>query len=196
MQSIARICISTLLFLPGLDAAPMTKSDRDHLVSHLEMTQSWLRDEVRPLSARQLAFRSAPDRWTIAEVVQHLVIAEPSYWRLFQNGMKQPPQVLKQPASDADVLWYGIDRVRHDKTEPRKDAKGQRIDIEEALEKFQALHVGMLLYARTTDEDLRGHTVRDWNVDAYQCLLEISTHAQRHILQIREVKSAVGYPAQ
>jgi hypothetical protein len=52
----------------------------------------------------------------------------------------------------------------------------------------------MLDYARTTDQDLRGHAVSDWGTDAYQCLLEISTHAQRHILRIREIKADRGFP--
>jgi hypothetical protein len=32
------------------------------------------------------------------------------------------------------------------------------------------------------------------NQDVYQWFLMISTHSQRHILQIREVKATSGYP--
>ena len=176
--------------------AGMTQRDRQHLVAHLQMTERWLVDEVSPLSAAQLNFRTGPDRWTIAEVVQHLVIAEPTYWKLLQDGVKQAPNKLEKQATDADVLWYGIDRTRHEKTEPSKDAKGQAIDVRQGLGSFRKLHDMMLDYARTTDEDLRGHAVPDWGVDAYQCLLEISTHTQRHILQIREVKADPSFPKQ
>jgi DinB superfamily len=176
--------------------AGMTQRDREHLVAHLQMTEKWLVDEVSPLSAGQLNFRTAPDRWTIAEVVQHLVIAEPTYWKLLQDGVKEAPKKLEKQATDADVLWYGIDRTRHEKTEPSKDAKGQTIDVREGLASFRKLHDMMLDYARTTDEDLRAHAVPDWGVDAYQCLLEISTHTQRHILQIREVKADPNFPKQ
>jgi hypothetical protein len=31
-------------------------------------------------------------------------------------------------------------------------------------------------------------------MDLYQWCLMISTHAQRHILQIREIKASAGYP--
>jgi hypothetical protein len=94
------------------------------------------------------------------------------------------------------VLWYGINRTQHQKTEPVKDPKGQTIEIRNALDSFRKLHSMMLDYARTTDQDLRGHVVQDWGVDAYQCLLEISTHTQRHILQIREIKADPGFPKQ
>jgi hypothetical protein len=177
-----------------LVGAPMTQGDREDLVSHLQMTESWLVDEVSTLSPAQLTFRMAPEKWTIAEVVEHLVIADPTYWQLFQEGMNQPPKRLEKQATDADVLWYGVNRTQHQKTEPRKDPKGQAIEIRQAVNSFRKLHSMMLDYARTTDQDLRGHAVQEWGVDAYQCLLEISTHTQRHILQIREIKADPGFP--
>jgi len=177
-------------------ADPMTQIDREHLVAHLEMTQAWLTDEVSPLSAAQLNFRPAPDKWTIAEVVQHLTIAEPNYWKLLHDSLKQPPKKLDKHATDADVLWYGIDRTRHEKTSADENPKGQEIDTAQALKTFLAMHAQLLDMARSTNEDLRGHAVPEWHVDASQCLLEISTHEQRHILQIREIKASAGFPRQ
>ena len=175
-------------------ANPMTQAEREHLVAHLEMTQAWLTDEVSSLSAAQLTFRPAPDRWTVAEVVQHLVVAEPNYWNMLRDALKQPPNKLKESATDADVLWYGIDRTRHDKTSQDQNPKDQDIDAAQALKKFLAMHAQLLEMARSTNEDLRGHAVPEWGVDAYQCLLEISAHEQRHILQIREIKASAGFP--
>jgi hypothetical protein len=175
-------------------AGPLSQLERERLVAHLEMTGQWLRDEVANLSEAQLRYRPAPEQWTVAEVVQHLVIAEPNYWKLLQDGVRRPPVELKRKATDADVLWYGIDRTRHDKTSKNEDPKGQDVRIGEALSHFGELHAKMIEYAKTTQDDLRAHTVPDWGVDAYQCLLEISTHEQRHILQIREIKSSRAFP--
>jgi hypothetical protein len=196
MKTILSAGIVAIMSAHSLVGAGMTQRDREHVVAHLQMTETWLLDEVSPLSATQLNFRAAPERWTIAEVVQHLVIAEPTYWKLLQDGVKQAPQKLEKQATDADVLWYGIDRTRHEKTESSKDAKGQTIDVRQGLDSFRKLHDMMLDYARNTDDDLRAHAVPEWGVDAYQCLLEISTHTQRHILQIREVKADSRFPKQ
>jgi hypothetical protein len=196
MKTISAIAVVIATGARLLVGAPMTQRDRENLISHLQMTEGWLADEVSKLSPAQLNFRMAPGKWTVAEVVEHLVIADPTYWQLFQDGMKQAPRRLEKQATDADVLWYGINRTQHQKTEPRKDPKDQAIDIRRALDSFRKLHSMMLDYARTTDQDLRGHTVQDWGVDAYQCLLEISTHTQRHILQIREIKADPGFPKQ
>ena len=196
MKTIFGAATVITMSVPLLQGGPMTQRERNNLTSHLQMTQSWLMDEVSTLSPAQLNFRMAEGKWTVAEVVQHLAIADPTYWQLLQDGMKQPAKRLSKQATDADVLWYGINRVHHEKTEPTKDPKGQAVDMRRALDSFQKLHSMMLEYARATDADLRGHAVEDWGVDAYQCLLEISTHTQRHILQIREIKAAAGFPKQ
>jgi hypothetical protein len=175
-------------------AHPITQDEREHLVAHLQMTQSWITDEVSPLSTAQLNYRPAPDRWTVAEVVQHLVVAEPNYWKLLQNSLKQPPKKLDKAATDADVLWYGIDRTQHEKTSPDQNPKDQHIDAAQAFKSYLTMHAQLLEMARSTTEDLRSHAVPEWGVDAYQCLLEISTHEQRHILQIREIKASPGFP--
>jgi hypothetical protein len=185
-----------VFFAAALSAAanPISQPEREHLIAHLQMTQSWLTDEVSSLSGAQLNYRPAPDRWTVAETVQHLAISEPNYWKLLNDGIKQPPKKLKEQATDVDVLWYGIDRTQHEKTSANQNPIEQHIDVAQAMKAFLAMHAQLLAMARTSQEDLRAHAVPEWGVDAYQCLLEISTHEQRHILQIREIKASSGFP--
>ncbi len=178
----------------SLAAAGMSRDERDHVIAHLELTQSWLGDEVSGLSPAQLNFRSAPGKWTILEVVEHLYIAEPMYWAGLQKSIKQDPAKPKQPTGDADMLWYGIDRTIRQKTQASEEPAGKLKDVQEGLASFRKLRETMLAYARATDDDLRGHVFTDWGVDAYQGLLGISTHAQRHILQIREIKAQHDFP--
>jgi uncharacterized damage-inducible protein DinB len=158
------------------------------------MTGSWLADEVSGLSPAQLQFRPAPEAWSILEVVEHLTVADLIYWRQLHEAMKAPPRSQSQPARDADVLWYGIDRTQRQKALPSEEPKGQLHDLRTGLDALRKLHAEMLKYARTTAEDLRSHIVEREGSDAYQWLLLISTHDQRHILQIREIKANPKFP--
>jgi hypothetical protein len=175
-------------------AAFLTPLERQRLVAHLEMTGSWLVDEVFGLSPAQLRFRPAPGAWSIMEVVEHLTVAEPIYWRQLREAMKTPPSGQKQPGTDANILWYGIDRTQRQKAVAAEEPKGQLRDLGTGLDAFRRLHAEMLEYARTTEEDLRSHVVEREGSDAYQWLLLISTHEQRHILQIREIKANLKFP--
>jgi hypothetical protein len=177
-------------------AESMTGLERQHLAAHLEMTRSWLVDEVSGLSPAQLQFRPAPGSWSIMQVVEHLMIANPIYWQDFKNAMKAPPSSRKRRGTESDVLWYGIDRTQRQKAIAAEDVKGKLHDLGPGLEVLGKVHAQMLEYIRTTDEDLRSHVVAREGSDAYQWLLLISTHEQRHILQIREIKADPKFPRQ
>ena len=174
-------------------AEPMTALERQRLVSHLEMTASWFTDEVSRLSPAQLAFRPAPESWTILEVIDHLVVVGPIYWQDLQNALKSPPG-RKTTTTDANMLWYGIDRTNREKAIPSEIPKGLR-DLKAGLDAYRKQQARLLQYVRTTDDDLRGHYVERQGSDAYQWVLLISTHEQRHILQIREIKADSRFPA-
>jgi len=175
-------------------ATAMTGLERQRLVAHLEMTGTWLVDEVAGLSPAQVQFRRAPGTWSIIEVIDHLLVAEPIYWQDLQKALKAPPSRLTRGGTDEDILWYGIDRTARQKAVAAEEPKGQLRDLDQGLNDFRALHAQMLQYARTTSDDLRGHVVAREGCDAYQWLLLISTHEQRHILQIREIKADPKFP--
>jgi len=167
---------------------------------HFEMTGQMLAEQVRGLSQAQLEFKASPDRWSIRECVSHLAVAEPDYWRQLMAAVKAPPDMKdkKSAATDADVMWYGIDRVVHTKTGGGHEKFDTYMDLGVALAKFQALRATMMEYIKTTQDDLRAHSFRfakdDEPIDSWQWMLEISTHAERHIQQIREIKADPSFP--
>jgi hypothetical protein len=171
----------------------MTGLERQRVVAHLEMTGSWLADEVAGLSPAQVRFRPAPGAWSILEVLDHLVVTGPIYWQDLRKAMAAPPRPAPRGADDS-VLWYGIDRTQRQRAIPAEDPKGQVRDLAAALDAFGKMQAKLIEYAKTTDEDLRGHLVDREQCDAYQWLLLISTHTQRHILQIREIKKDPKFP--
>jgi hypothetical protein len=188
-----RTIILALAALTAVSAAPITDGERQRLVSHLEMTESWLAAELAGLSDAQLGFRMTPDSWSIADVVEHLAIAEPQYWKQLQDSLKQPATGYKSESTDAAILWYGIDRTNRARTGDAR-VPHQKSTARESLVSFQKLRAEMLQLAKGSPEDMRGRKLLEGNMDVYQWFLMISTHSQRHILQIREVKAHAGYP--
>lgn len=182
---------SVLLMI--LAAAP-SDIDRQHLVAHFEMTGSWLADEVSNLTPEQLRFRPTPTSWNILDCVEHLDLAEAEYWKMMQRVMAAPASRKTTPSTDLDRMWYGIDRTERTKTVPSETPKATYTELGPALKDFQALRGTMLTYVKTNQDDWRHHLVPDWDRDAYQWMLMISAHSQRHILQIREIKHDSAFP--
>ena len=173
----------------------MTAGERQRLIAHLQMTEAWLISELQGLSEAQLRFKSTPESWSITEVVEHLAIAEPQYWKNLEDSLKAPVQPgFKAEATDAAILWYGIDRTDRTTTGEARVPKGAYPGASASLAAFRKLRATMLEAARTSQDDFRGRPLVGGNQDVYQWFLMISTHAQRHILQIREIKANAGYP--
>lgn len=175
-------------------AAAINDVERRRLVAHLDMTERWLIDEVSALSPAQLAFRPGPGKWTVLEVLDHLVVVGPIYWRDLQMALEAPPRDAIVPGRDADILWYGIDRTAPQKAIPSEEPKGTLRDLGAGLDAYRKANAQLTQFAKTTTADLRRHFVEREGCDAYQWALLISTHAQRHILQIREIKADPRFP--
>jgi hypothetical protein len=181
--------------IPSAPAAEgITAGERQRLLAHLEMTEAWLVSELKGLSEAQLRFRMKPESWTITDVVEHLAIAEPQYWQRVGDSMKQPVNTEKLEATDAAILWYGIDRANRTTTGEARVPTGKVPEVREPLARFLKLRATMREYAAKTTDDLRSRKLLEGNMDVYQWFLMISTHAQRHILQIREIKADPKYP--
>jgi hypothetical protein len=195
LSRLLRPLAALLLSLP-LHAAKPEDLDRQRLIAHFEMTNSWIADEVANLSPAQQHFRASAQSWNIIDCVEHLTLAEPEYWKLYQSSMKARASKKESPSEDIDRMWYGIDRTVRQQTIPSEVPKAKYADVGPALAEFLSLRATMTQYIRTTQEDWRHHMIPEWNRDGYRWLLMVSAHSQRHILQIREIKHSPGFPKQ
>ena len=195
MKTFLLSSVVAFAFASSATAGPMTPGDRQRLVAHLEMTESWLESEVNGLSDAQLKFKMTPESCSVEDVVMHLAIAEPQYWNDFKTSLAKPtnPQ-FKPQATDAGMLWYGIDRTQRTTTGEARVPRGQFPTMAASLASFKKLRVEMMKTAKESQEDLRARQYLTASQDLYQWFLMISTHSQRHILQIREVKAHKNYP--
>jgi hypothetical protein len=173
-------------------APPITELERQRLVAHMQMTASWLEDEVSGLSAEQAAFRPSATSWTILEVLDHLVVVGPIYWNDLQKA--KPVDGRAGRMNDIDLLWYGIDRTFRETALKSEEPSRTLRDVPGGLMAYRTQHAKLLEYVRTTKDDLRSRRVDRQDCDAYQWALLISAHEQRHILQIRELKAHPKYP--
>jgi hypothetical protein len=191
-QSLAPVALCLALASPA--AAQMSDLDRERLVAHLEMTSGWLIDELSGLSPAQLEFRRAPDTWGILENLEHLVLVSQIYWDDLQRAVKAGPSDRDLSAGDSAILWYGINRSFRERALTAESPSGELRQAAPGLAAYRKNHARLLQYIRTTKDDLRRRYVERQRCDGYQWALLISTHEQRHILQIREIKADPKFP--
>jgi uncharacterized damage-inducible protein DinB len=196
--------ILALLALP-LGAEPLSKGERDQAMSHLHATRKQVLDLIAPLSEAQWTFKAGPDRWSIAECAEHITETERLLRGMIQQSAKKLPvddakraeRSSKKEASAKAVLTKMTDRSKT-ASAPGEIRPAGRYPTKAALvAMLNTRRDETIRYVETTEDDLRGRffkTGPDQEMDLYEMILMISGHSERHLLQMKEVTAAPGYP--
>ena len=75
-SSVALALVCALLFAFTARAQDLTQAEKDKALAYLESTKNDVLDATKNLSTAQWNFKAAPDRWSIAECIEHIAAAE------------------------------------------------------------------------------------------------------------------------
>ncbi len=189
------------LFLGTASAQSLTPADRTKLLNHLESTRKALLDATSGLSEAQWNFRAASDRWSVAEVTEHIALSEGFLLSRVTEQVMKAPAAGERKESPAEVEAFILTAIPDRTT--RATAPGPLVPTgrwspADTLKNFQQGRAATLKFAKATP-DLREHaseTPFGKTFDAYQWLLFLSAHCERHIAQIKEVKADPNFPKQ
>lgn len=194
--SLAAVALS----LVPASAQPLTQQERDTLAKHLDQTRQAFLASISGVSEAQWKYKAGPERWSIAEVAEHIAISETTLLQLVTDRVLKSPAVPRDPnaVSDATLLEGLLDRTSKFQA-PEMLKPTSRWATRDALAKdFAAAREKTTAYVKTTTDDLRGHGAPHpvfKMLDGYQWIMLLSGHAARHTAQIEEVKTSPGYPA-
>ena len=198
-----RIYAAVALFLLALAAvaakAPaLSKEELDSAQKYLESTKKNVQEATKGLTDEQWNFQQAPERWSVAQVMEHIAAAED-----LLRGMIVD-KVLKAPAApdrdlkklDALVLSMIPDRTtKFQAPEPLKPTNryGSPADSLKHFLESRAKTVALL----KDTPDLRDHAIDSpmgEKLDGYEWILWIAAHSDRHTQQIKEVEADPKFP--
>ena len=182
-----------------LSAGETTKADRDALVAHLNKTSEAFLKSIDGVSDAQWNWKSSPDRWSVAETAEHITKAEDLLRGMVEGMMKTPatPEFLAKTKGKEEMILKVIpDRTQKFKAPEPLVPKGSFATKAALIEAFKAARAKTMALAKGP-ADLRsfGGNLPSGEADAYQGVLFLSAHTERHTKQIEEVKATAGYPA-
>src|SRR2546425_10958245 len=109
-----------LVFLVGAvaSAQSLTAADREKAVKYLEQTRDGVIAAPKGLSEAQMKFKSAPDRWSVAETLEHIATAEDFIFQnVTDNVMKAPAGPAGRDAAKIDAMVLAMIPDRSHKAE-------------------------------------------------------------------------------
>src|SRR5690349_19391966 len=199
-----RYWIPLLFALPLVAADPhMTEDERAKLLNWLEESRKEFLAAIDNLSDAQWKWKPAPDRWSVGEVAEHVVLAEAG---LFQNvktalaASASPDWEAKTGAKTQIIEMVMAPRLGK-ATAPEPLVPGGKMTRSEARSRFEAQRAETVKFVRETEAPLKEHLAKHPMpmfdpLNAYQWLIYAPLHTMRHDKQIAEVKATPGYPAQ
>ena len=180
----------------------MDAEQRQFALDQLAASQSRLLAAVADLTSQQWRFREDPDRWSIAENLEHLIHFESFINQAISNALARPAEPEKQSHAASNqprVLSLGSAESRRARLTAREAVRptGKWSEPNDLIEEFRSARASTVAFATETDADLHAHFfphIAFGDLDCYQWLLVLSFHAGRHISQIRQVKAHAAYP--
>lgn len=165
----------------------------------LDDTRARLVGAVEPLTAEQQGFRPSPERWSAAEIVEHLSIVERRVARLLGTLLgKLDPEAERPKGSPFEPVTIAqfIERSLTEKYAAPDEIRPKGAPLSDTL--------GALRDSRAALRDLRERVERVdgtrarfphpvWGpLDLYQWLAFVGAHERRHLAQIETLKETMN----
>ena len=188
-------------------AQTLTPAELEQAHLFLEQTRCGMTGAIKGLSETQWTFKPAADRWSIAEISEHVIfVLTVVYGRVMQQLPAAPPPPADRDCAHMDSIvinQFGNRLAKFPAPEFVVPA-GRLASAGEALEQLAGGYAGLRNILDTTP-DLRHHAMEappmkavsrgqyDW-MDGYQWILAAAAHTERHTKQILEVMAEAGFP--
>jgi uncharacterized damage-inducible protein DinB len=179
----------------------LTPEEREFALKQFEATRDNFLKSISGLSQKQWTFKPAPDRWSVAEVSEHIAVAESMIMGLIQKQILTSPAAPEKRADvkgkDQMLLEKVPDRSHKAQAPETLRPTGRWTSETDLVKAFEDSRKANMDYIRTTNDDLRDHFYSHpvfGVLDGYQWLLLLSSHSARHTEQIEEVKADPNFP--
>lgn len=175
-----------------------TEKDRKYLVDNLERTKAEIIAETKTLTQAQWAFKEAPDKWSIGQVLEHLGL----YERIFEQeadimlSSNPEPELNATAKPDSVYLSWMGDPNPH-KAERNAEPLGL-MKGDDNLKFFLFGRENIIQFVRNTTYDLKAHYTFRWGDEKrrsiHALMLVHFGHTDRHLRQVRRIKGNLVFP--
>lgn len=182
-------------------------TDLEQAREYFARTRNRVLEVTKGLTDAQWKFKPAPDRWSSAQNLEHMVIVQERVLGPVREQLSQappPPAGSDSRKIDAIILEKIPDRSVKAKAPEFLEPSGEW-SLGATLERLNRNYERLSDFVDSTP-DLREHVLESpplrivtngefTTMDAYQWALTVVAHDERHVRQIEELKADPRYPS-
>jgi hypothetical protein len=178
----------------------VSQAEKERALQYLESTKKGVLDATKGLSDAQWNFKPAPDRWSVAQVMEHLAAAEDMIRGLTAEQVMKTAAVPLRDAEETkkadDAVLVMVPDRSHKAQAPEPLQPTNRFGSPVAAQKHFVESRAITEEYLKTATGLRAHLGDSplGKLDGYEYMLLIAAHSERHTKQMLEVKADASFP--
>ncbi len=170
-----------------------SKADKETLLALLRESQHRFLKSFAGVTDEQSRRRPAAGSWSVIDTVEHLTIAEKMMLGLVTGPRR--PRAADAPNREEAFLERMGSRAQKVESPEGGWPTGRFTNLAEAADHFRTARENAMCFVEQSAEDLRATEVTHphplvGNVSTYEMLIIMAKHAERHALQIEEIKNS------
>jgi uncharacterized damage-inducible protein DinB len=171
----------------------MTAAEKQEMLTELASGGKTLLTALNHLQEAQAAIHPAPGRWSVLDVLEHLVLVED---HLFGQilAARDTVEPVGSEARERKIRARAPDRSRPVAAPPMAIPAGRFATVGEAARAFVISRERTLRFVQGSKEDLRAKVATHPVIgpaNCYEMLLMMAAHPFRHAAQIGEIRDAL-----
>jgi hypothetical protein len=198
-----RLAMLALISSVGLNAADahMTTEDRTKVLRWLEESSQEFHAAIDGVTEEQWKWKPTPERWSVGETAEHIVLAEAMLFENVKKAVSSPanPAWEEQTKGKTEFIVQVMAPRLGKAQAPEPIVPRNGMTLAQVKERFDQQRAEIVKFASDTSVALKEHTEQHpfpvfGTLNAYQWLIYVPLHTERHDKQIAEVKATSGYP--
>jgi uncharacterized damage-inducible protein DinB len=201
---LAALCclfVNSLLATAQTPNPKISSGERKVLLKRFDDAYAQTLKSVGKLSDAQWAYKTAPDKWSVGETLEHIVLAEGLLFGMIEKTLAAPPNPAWAEQTKGKLAV--IEKIMLDRSmkaqAPGEIAPAGKLTRAEVLAKFKERRAASRKFVKETQAALHAQTGDHpfpaiGTLSAYQWLVYTALHNLRHLQQIEEVKANAGFP--
>ncbi len=195
-HNILMLTLVSVVAIASSSIAEISVKERELAITYLSETKAEFIKTVKQLSDAQLNFKVNDKTWSVAECIEHLAISEGVIFEWSQNALQKSATKGEIAFPDSMLIQILTDRSQKSKTIGPLEPNGKYKSVRHALSDFTKQREDHIQYVKSTADPLRS-SYFDFPFgkgDAYQVILLLAAHTERHTKQIEEIISHKDFP--
>lgn len=174
----------------------MDTTERVTVLGLIDESSKAMEDAVAGVNEERAKQQPADGGWTIAEVVEHVAIAEEQMFLALTEFFRPLPEAVHDAEREKRIRETMMDRKKKSISPEISRPTGRLGSLAAALEHFRKWRARTIQYVEHCHDDQRRRSVKHpiaGVVSGYEYLLILSGHPLRHAQQIRELRTSLGF---